>query len=110
MSEISEAMAKELIGKGDLYGPTEDDEYTRQAEANFARAQASAEAPERCPMCGDSNSVEIVYGMPDAELSATAAKGLVELGGCSIVQGDPDTHCRGCGHNWLAEGDPAQGG
>jgi hypothetical protein len=41
--------------------------------------------------------------MPDGELGAAAAKGLVELGGCLIVQGDPDTHCRRCGHNWLAE-------
>jgi hypothetical protein len=37
MSEISVAMAKQLIGKGDLYGPVEDDEYMRQAKANMAR-------------------------------------------------------------------------
>ena len=37
MSPISEAQAKKLIGRGDLYAPADDEEYMRQAKANLAR-------------------------------------------------------------------------
>jgi hypothetical protein len=55
---------------------------------------------ERCPACGQDNSVPILYGLPDAEGFRAAEAGQVILGGCSLTSSSPDAHCRTCGHDW----------
>ena len=57
------------------------------------------EAP-KCPSCGSSKVVPIVYGMPGSELAEAYERGEVELGGCVITGDDPQWRCKGCGHDW----------
>ena len=54
----------------------------------------------KCPSCGSSKVVPIVYGMPGSELAEACERGEVELGGCVIGDCDPEWHCKRCGHQW----------
>jgi transposase-like protein len=54
----------------------------------------------KCPSCGSSKVVPIVYGLPDADLGEASEKGEVELGGCVITVDDPKWRCKTCGHGW----------
>lgn len=54
----------------------------------------------KCPSCGLSKVVPIVYGMPGSELIEAYEKGEVELGGCVVSDYDPEWRCRACGHDW----------
>ena len=54
----------------------------------------------KCPSCGSSKVVPIVYGMPGPELVEASKKGEVELGGCVVTDRDPEWHCKACGHGW----------
>ncbi|WP_018609571.1 hypothetical protein [Uliginosibacterium gangwonense] len=54
----------------------------------------------RCPTCGEKAGVEIVYGMPGADLAEAAQRGEVVLGGCSINLEGPERQCTLCGHAW----------
>ena len=67
-----------------------------------------------CPHCGANNPIEIVYGLPSDEMEASAAKGEIVLGGCTmsgmaltetgeiIAPNDPSYRCRNeeCGRNF----------
>ncbi len=48
-----------------------------------------------CPNCG-SKLVDIIYGMPSAEIGEKAKKGELFLGGCMISDNDPSYHCNNC--------------
>ena len=43
----------------------------------------------KCPICGEKELVEIVYGYPSRELFEASEKGLVILGGCCIEDDGP---------------------
>ena len=55
---------------------------------HFARRK-----PIRCPGCGGSRVVRVVYGMPDLELFNALERGEVVLGGCCISDLDPSWLC-----------------
>ena len=57
----------------------------------------------RCPSCGASNAVPILYGLPDPEGDRAAEAGQVILGGCVLTVDSPDAHCLCCGHDWPSE-------
>ncbi len=54
----------------------------------------------KCPKCGSCNSVKIVYGMPSFKLFQEAEAGKVKLGGCCIIEGGPEYHCKDCNNEW----------
>jgi hypothetical protein len=58
-----------------------------------------------CPSCGSRDQIEIVYGLPDAELGRSAERGEVVLGGCVIGPESPTYECRSCGAAlpWIAD-------
>lgn len=35
-------------------------------------------------------------------MAQESQEGKVQLGGCVIMEDNPDTHCRACGHDWIA--------
>ncbi len=55
---------------------------------------------DRCPECGSTESVEIVYGYPTRETEERSMRGEVELGGCMVGPDDRDSRCRACGSAW----------
>ncbi|NLX69928.1 MAG: hypothetical protein GX024_03355 [Clostridiales bacterium] len=54
----------------------------------------------KCPECGSSNCVEIVYGLPTYELFMRAEAEEVKLGGCLITKDSPNYFCKSCEHKW----------
>jgi len=46
-----------------------------------------------CPECGTPEPIEIIYGLPSAEMSSAQAEGLIELGGCIIEPEAPAYRC-----------------
>ena len=52
----------------------------------------------RCPKCETTNPIEIVYGMPSAEMHDAAANDVIRLGGCVVDSTNPIYECRSCGH------------
>ncbi|MDA8226311.1 MAG: hypothetical protein M0T74_01135 [Desulfitobacterium hafniense] len=55
---------------------------------------------KKCPKCGSTNSVHIVYGMPSNELYQEAQVGKVKLGGCLLDPSNPEYVCKDCEHEW----------
>ena len=53
-----------------------------------------------CPRCNATQTVHIVYGMPDEDLMREAQRGAVKLAGCLVGDDDPRWHCRACGAEW----------
>ena len=58
---------------------------------------------KKCPKCRSNNSVKIVYGMPNYELFLEAEAGKIKLGGCAIIEGNPEYFCKDCEHEWNRE-------
>jgi hypothetical protein len=54
----------------------------------------------KCPACGSTNTIEIMYGMPTHEAFESAERGEIALGGCCITDCDPQRHCKNCGENF----------
>lgn len=57
---------------------------------------------EKCPRCGTSNPLEIVYGFPSTEMFDAASAGRIALGGCTIDEDCAAFRCRrrDCGTEW----------
>ena len=55
-----------------------------------------------CPKCGQATGVPIVYGLPGADLFASAERGEVALGGCLVMPDNPHWRCTdaACQHAW----------
>lgn len=55
-----------------------------------------------CPKCGNDTGIPIVYGLPGPDLMESAQRGEVMLGGCLVMDENPDWRCTdaGCGHEW----------
>ncbi|MCB2222133.1 MAG: hypothetical protein KQI35_17250 [Bacteroidetes bacterium] len=50
---------------------------------------------KRCPVCNKTDQViPIIYGFPDESLFIKADKGEVILGGCVIVENNPEWYCK----------------
>ncbi|RWZ58016.1 hypothetical protein EQV77_09515 [Halobacillus fulvus] len=56
----------------------------------------------QCPKCRSRNTVDILYGMPTAEAFQKAEKGLLKLGGCTIMPGQPNSFCNDCENEWTS--------
>ena len=54
-----------------------------------------------CPVCGSSETVEIVYGMPGLDLQDAYHRGEVALGGCVVSVGQPSHKCTQCEETFL---------
>ena len=55
----------------------------------------------KCPRCGSTKTVPIVYGKPSHELFEAAQRGEVALGGCCIdIDGSPMRACNSCGYQF----------
>ncbi|MDD3366481.1 MAG: hypothetical protein WCS59_00560 [Sphaerochaetaceae bacterium] len=57
-------------------------------------------AKRKCPKCGSTNTVRILYGFPAPEAVSLAEQGKVILGGCCVTLTDPEFHCKDCEHEW----------
>lgn len=55
------------------------------------------EASSRCPECGGSTIVPVVYGYPSPEMFDAAARDEISLGGCIAHAESPTWRCTGCG-------------
>ena len=53
-----------------------------------------------CPSCGREESIPLLWGLPDPEAMELAERGLVALGGCMVMPGEPSLFCRACGSCW----------
>ena len=54
-----------------------------------------------CPECSSKGSViPIRYGMPGPEMQQDYYEGKIKLGGCSMVENNPDYHCKDCKYEW----------
>ena len=53
--------------------------------------------PRKCPKCGKTTVVKILYGMPTEESMQLAEEGKLVIGGCCITEKNPDwawTNCK----------------
>lgn len=57
----------------------------------------------KCPNCGSTNVLSILYGMPTHEAFLEAEEGKIKLGGCCISLNDPEYFCKECEHEWDKE-------
>lgn len=51
---------------------------------------------DTCPACGG-RTTPIAYGYPGPEMIEAAERGEIELGGCTVFDGQPTRRCRTCG-------------
>lgn len=54
----------------------------------------------RCPHCGRTAALRIVYGYPTEETMGRAERGEILLGGCCQLIDDPDRACTACQYRW----------
>jgi hypothetical protein len=55
---------------------------------------------KKCPACGSTNTVKILYGMPTHEAFEAAERGEIVLGGCCVSDTNPTRHCKDCGQGF----------
>jgi hypothetical protein len=51
----------------------------------------------KCPNCGSTRTIPIIYGLPTMETAIKAQNGEVEIGGCIVTGDDPQRCCQDCG-------------
>ena len=56
--------------------------------------------PPKCPKCGGSKVVRVVYGRPSSELTEMAERREVVLGGCCVNGDEREWVCRECNHDF----------
>jgi rubrerythrin len=54
----------------------------------------------KCPNCGMSSGVQIMYGFPSHMGFRSMGRGEVRSGGCCIDLNNPTWACKECGHEW----------
>jgi hypothetical protein len=54
--------------------------------------------PSKCPECGSSKALPILYGYPSSKALKDAEEGKIVLGGCAIWDGAPTWRCAECSH------------
>ncbi|MFM6968746.1 MAG: hypothetical protein ACKOWN_07505 [Microbacteriaceae bacterium] len=47
-----------------------------------------------CPVCGTTDPLEIIYGLPSIEMMTASTEGKIALGGCIIDPESPAYMCR----------------
>jgi hypothetical protein len=73
-----------------------------KAEAAAWRRYLEEIHKEKCSECGAKNTAYILYGLPnfDEQLKQDCDNGLIVLGGCDIIAGNPNFECNECRHSW----------
>ena len=57
-----------------------------------------------CPKCSTAKDVvPIEYGYPGEDLWEHEQSGKVRLGGCMVMDGDPEWFCNACRYEWHPE-------
>lgn len=54
----------------------------------------------KCPQCGGTKILPIVYGLPGPELVEADARGEAVIGGCLVSEDSPHWCCTGCEYRW----------
>lgn len=54
----------------------------------------------KCPNCGISDWMPILYGLPSEVALQAAERNILTLGGCVALDHMPTAHCRACDHEW----------
>ncbi|MBS4025234.1 MAG: hypothetical protein KGZ96_06110 [Clostridia bacterium] len=54
----------------------------------------------KCPACGSTSTVKIIYGLPTYEAFEAQERGELVLGGCCISTDDPNRICKDCGQQF----------
>jgi hypothetical protein len=54
------------------------------------------EIPTKCPKCGETNIIQIFYGIPCSEIGEKAYGGEIILGGCCVDPDNPNWNCKKC--------------
>lgn len=55
---------------------------------------------KKCPACGSTDTVKILYGEPTYEAYEESEHGKIVLGGCLISNISPTRHCKACGQDF----------
>lgn len=55
---------------------------------------------KKCPACGATDTIVILYGMPTYEAFEASERGEIVLGGCIVLAANPDRHCKICGQDF----------
>ena len=53
-----------------------------------------------CPNCGSMKTLRIVYGMPTHDTFVKAEEGKIKLGGCLVMDNNPEYYCSDCNYEW----------
>ena len=53
-----------------------------------------------CPQCKQKTGVNILYGYPAIEAFEQSERNEIKLGGCVLMEGQPERHCLSCAHEW----------
>ena len=56
--------------------------------------------PPKCPHCGSTEVIPILYGYPGDEMLEQLHRGEIALGGCCITDDQPNWRCKKCEHGW----------
>lgn len=55
----------------------------------------------KCPFCGSSENVRIIYGLPSDNLLDICKKGEIRLGGCCIYKANDTHYCKNCKNDFV---------
>ena len=55
---------------------------------------------KKCPICGSTESLKILYGMPTYEAFEASERGELALGGCCVLPNSPTRRCKQCGNDF----------
>jgi hypothetical protein len=55
---------------------------------------------KKCPACGATDTINILYGMPTHEAFEALERGELILGGCFVSDDNPTRHCKVCGQDF----------
>lgn len=54
----------------------------------------------KCPNCGSKKTLKIIYGMPTHDTFLKAEEGKIKLGGCLVMDSNPEYYCSECNFEW----------
>lgn len=57
-------------------------------------------AKRKCPACGSTDTVKLLYGMPNQEAYEDEQRREIVLGGCCIFPNSPNRACKNCGQRF----------
>ena len=67
---------------------------------NFIDGHGVMKKLKKCPKCKSQEVIPIIYGLPGLDLAEKESNGEVKLGGCLVIEGNPEWHCKNCGYEW----------